>query len=386
MTNLDTSERKMAGSSREAIPPGNKSIRWPDEDLFLLRELSVLKKVHILKGEWLGVYQDMLYGLSQGSPTQVLLYVSRSPAVLYRKLKDMAITLPLIVRRASSRDQLPREVEPAKPDRFTQLSRSAYEAVAHARQLLDPDGFLLPSVTRLKSYGWFVYELMTIERVIVQSEAKSLDEALGQLCRVLFKIEDRARNWNVIPLSEYSVFSTEFAEALGSEKEKGKFRVANAQAQDKIDRFLADSEAAVLERFKQMRRAAEFLRTLANMARRKGGNVGDCSTSNETRAVLTALHALAQGEPLKAIAQVATNGQVDDAKSLKKYKSLERMISRFSKRVARAVQVQYGPKIVSLDYKHLIYALQDWAWIDLRRDRLALMEAARRGLPHLRLS
>ena len=101
--------------------------------------------------------------------------------------------------------------------------------------------------------------------------------------------------------------------------------------------------------------------------------------------MLKVLQALARGEPLKAIAQVATDGQVDDAKSLKKYKLFERMVSRFSKRVARAVHVEYGPTIVSLDYNHLRYALRDWDWIDYHRDRLALMEAARRGIPHLHI-
>jgi hypothetical protein len=296
----------------------------------------------------------------------------------------MTVILPLIVQRAESRNQLPREIEPAKPDRFTQLSRSAYEAVGYARQLLDPDGFSLPWVP-LKGHTWFVYELMSLDKLIVQSEAKLLDEALGELCGALFEMEDRARNWNRISLSEYFNFSTEFAEALRSEKEKGRFHVAVTKAQERIDRFLSDSEQTVTERFKQMGRAADFLRTLANIARSTGGKVGDRSTGLETRAALAALCALAQGQPLKAIAQVATDGLVDDAKSSKKYKALERMVSRFSKRVARAVQLEYGPRIISLDYNHLVYALRDWPWIDRRRDRLALMEAARRGLPQVRL-
>jgi hypothetical protein len=345
----------------------------------------LLKSVRILKGEWLGVYQGMFLRLSQGTPTQKLLCRSQFPAVLHRKLKRMPLIFPLIVRRASSRDQLPREIEPTKPDHFTQLSRSAYEAVGYARQLLDPDGFSLPSV-RLKSYTWFVHELMSFHKLIAQPEAKSLHESLGELCGVLLKIEERAGNRNLTRPSDYFSFSTEFAETLRSEKERGKFSVVNIKAQRRIDKFLADSEEAVTKRFEKMRQAADFLRTLANVARSKGGKVGDRATANETREVLSVLHALAQGEPLKAIAQIAIDGQVDDARSLKKYKSLERMVSRFSERIAKAVRAQYGLTIVSLDYNHLSYALRDWPWIDRRRDRLALMEAARRGLPDLRLA
>ena len=45
---------------------------------------------------------------------------------------------------------------------------------------------------------------------------------------------------------------------------------------------------------------------------------------------------------MKAIAQVAIDGQVDDPASLRRYKSLDMLVSRFSKRVARAVQNEYG--------------------------------------------
>jgi hypothetical protein len=88
---------------------------------------------------------------------------------------------------------------------------------------------------------------------------------------------------------------------------------------------------------------------------------------------------------MKAIAQVAIDGAVDDVASLKKYKSLNILVTRFSRRVAQAVRQRYGPRIESLDYNHLFYALDNWSWIDRREDRLALIEAARRGLPRVRI-
>jgi hypothetical protein len=385
MTSPEAISQQMAVSLRDSPPTPDRTACWPNEDCFQLRELDFLRKVRILEGEWLGVYQGMLGVFAQGTGAQEILGISRSPAVLYRKLKKMTLVFPLIVRRANAKSDLPSHIEPAQPDRLAQLSRSAYEAVAYAQQLVDPDDFSLPQA-RLKGYEWFVYELMTFEKLIVQPEARALHEALVELCEVLFKIEDRARNWNELGSSDYFGFSTEFAEALRSEREKGKFRVANVKAQRLIDKFLAVSEDSVTKRFETMRRAADFLHTLANAARRKGGQVGDRATGKETREVVTVLKRLAQGEPLKAIAQVAIDGQVDDAKSLKKYKSLDRMVSRFSKRVAKAVYDQYGPEIDWLDYNHLSYVLNDWPWIDSYRDRPALMEAARRGLPGLRLA
>jgi hypothetical protein len=362
---------------------GDDSTPWPPEDFFGLSELRTLLEVRVKKGHWLGAYQGIWLGFSQGDPNQEFLCASQSPSVLYRKLKKMAPALPIIVRRASSKEALPRQIEPTTRDPTSQLRRSAFEAVGEARRMLDPDGFLFPFV-RLKGFEWFVNELENFECTIVEAEAKSLNKAFSELRGVLFKIEDHAGQWNLTRPHDYFGFSAEFVEAIRSEKEKGAFRVASVKAQRRIDKFLVDSEEAVTKRFEKMRQAADFLRTLANAARTKGGKVGDRATGKETREVLSVLQALAQSKPLKAIAQVAVNGQVDDVLTLKKYKSLERTVSRFSKRVARAVLDQYGPRIVSLNYNHLCHALRDWPWIDSHRDRLALMEAARRGLPHLR--
>jgi hypothetical protein len=251
--------------------------------------------------------------------------------------------------------------------------------------MLDPDGFSLPSVP-LIGYVWFLDELMSFHQVIVQAEAKALYEALSDLWGILSKLEDRARNWNFMRPHEYSDLSTEFATALSSAREERKFRVASAKAERRINEFLLNSKEAVTLRFEKMREAADFLRTLGNEARSKGEEAGDRATSGEIRKALSILHRLGQGEPMKVIAQVSNDGLVDDGETLKKYKSLERMVSRFSKRVARAVQEEYGSRMVSLGYNHLFHALRDWPGIDRRRDRIALMEAARRGLPNLRLA
>jgi hypothetical protein len=373
-----------ANSAASPIPDiADDSTLWPREDFFGLSDLRTLMKVRLKKGHWLGAYQGLWPRFSQGSPSQELLCASQSPSILYRRLKKLSPTLPIIFQCAASRKALPEQIEPAKPDRIGRSRRSAFEAIGEARRMLDPDSFLFPFV-RLKGFDWFVYELANFECTIVEAEAKSLYKAFSELCAVLLKIEDRAKDWNLTRPHDYFGLSGEFVEALRSGKEKGTFRVTSVKAQRQIDKFLVESEEAVTKRFEKMRQAADFLRTLVNEARRKGGKVGDRATGKETREVLSVLQALARGEPLKAISQIANDGHVDDAKSLKKYKSLERMVSRFSKRVATAVRAQYGPRIVSLDYSHLSYALRDWPWIDRRRDRLALMEAARRGLPHLR--
>ncbi len=145
----------------------------------------------------------------------------------------------------------------------------------------------------------------------------------------------------------------EFTRLLQTTREENRYRVTGAKAQGRIDEFLANSEEAVAKRFSMMKKAADFLRTLSNKARNKGSKAGDRSTGAEVRNVLSVLHRLAQGEPMKAIAQVAIDGQVDDPASLRRYKSLDMLVSRFSKRVARAVQNEYGVRIVSLDYNHL---------------------------------
>jgi hypothetical protein len=357
---------------------------WPLENTFCLKDLNVLKQVRTRKREWLGVYEGMSLTFFQGTGSQDLLCASRSPSVLYRRLRKMSATFPLIVRRAPSKVGLPRKIEPAKPDRFAQLRRSAFEAVGEARRMLDPDSFSLPFVP-LKDPSWFVYELLSFDRLIVQAEAKSLYGALNELSGILLTIEERCGNRNLMRAHEYSDLSAEFAAALRLARGENKFRVANAEAQRRIDKFLAKSEEIVATRFEKMRQASDFLHTIANMSRSKGAKVGDRATGTETRKALTVLHRLAQDEPLKSIAQVAIDGRVDDAKTLRNYKSLERLVSRFSKRLARAVYDEYSPRIESLDYNHLFHALRDWPWIDRRRDRLALMEAARRGLPRLRL-
>ncbi len=132
--------------------------RWPSEHCFLLKDLETLRKVRLLEGDWLGVYEGIHLGLSQANQSQELLCASRSPVSLYRKLRKMAPVLPVMVRRTQLKAHLQQRIEPAKPDRFDKLCRSAYEAVADARQLLDPDSPYLPSVP-LKSYEWFVWEL-----------------------------------------------------------------------------------------------------------------------------------------------------------------------------------------------------------------------------------
>jgi len=356
---------------------------WLPEDMLCLAALSTLKKVQTIKGYWLGAYQGIPSGLSQGGPILELLCASRSPSVLSRKLKELGAQFPIFVRRAPSKDKLPIRIEPVQPDRFAQLRRSAYEAVGQARRTLDPDSFLLPFVP-LNGYEWFVYELMSFRSLITESEAKSLHKALRELYWTLVKIEDRARSWNLNRPDGYSDLANEFVGAIQTQRGNESFHVANSEAQSTIEKFLAKNEEIVTKRFEKMRQAADFLHSLGNMCRSKGEKAGDRATGTETRKVLTVLDQLAKGNPLKAITQIATDGQVDDLKSLRSYKSADRLVFRFSKRLAKAVYQEYGSGITSLDYNHLFHALRDWPWIDRRRDRLALMEAARRGLPLLR--
>ena len=276
------------------------------------------------------------------------------------------------------------ELKPAPPDRTAQLRRSAYEAVAQARRVLDPNG-LSNSPAGKERCEWLVFELLNFYKTIRRSEAKSLLGGFGRLQDLLHNFEDRAAKWTRLHPNADLEISEEFAETLHSEVDKGTFRVSDPRAQDRIDKFLSGAKEAVSRRSREMLLALDFLRTIANQARRKGGKVGDSPTRVETRAVINLLDSLARGQALKAIAQVVVNDHVDDARSLKRYKSLERSVSRFCRRMATAVHIQYGPKITSLDFPHLCHAIRDWQWIDPRQDRLALTEAARRGLPHLKL-
>ena len=221
--------------------------------------------------------------------------------------------------------------------------------------------------------------------LIEAAEAKSLARALEELCGVLLEIEERAGKWTISRPPDYPRLATEFLDAVHTARERGDFRVKNEAAQAKTDKLLVSSERGAKAKFEQMRGAADFLRILANEARSKGGKAGDRSTDEEVRKALRVFHRLANGEILKGIAQVAIDDQVDDAQSLKQYKLLERLTKRFGQRVAKAVFGEYGPNIRSLDYDHLFYALRGWPGLDRRQDRLALMEAARQGLPKVRL-
>jgi hypothetical protein len=134
-----------------------------------------------------------------------------------------------------------------------------------------------------------------------------------------------------------------------------------------------------------MSRAADFLRTLANEARSKGGKPGDRATATEIRKALHIFHRLATGETLKGITQVVIDDHVDDAKSLKQYKRFERTTKRFGKRIAEAVHMQFNPNVPTLNYRYLLHAIRNWPGIDSRQDKRALIQAARLGLPNIRL-
>lgn len=374
--------QQASSATEPAVRTDNSSNPWSQGDRFVLIELDFLKKVRIPIGQWLGAYGWFPRKFSQGTESQELLWASQSTVALYLKLKEVGVTPPIILQRAETRDLLPERIEPVRPDRFAQLARSAYEAVGHARQILNLNSSLHPFL-KLKGADWFVFRMFYFDHLITEAEAKKLAEDFSELCRTLLKIEDHASEWSHLKAREYPDFSVEFAEALRVLRQEGKFRVANYKAQRRIDKMLSDSEEAVRQQFERMRQAADFLHDLANEARSKGESAGDRSTGIETRKALSVLTELASGTPLKAIAQVAVGGQVDDVQTMKEYKRLERLVARFSERVAKAVHRQYGPMIRTLDYSHLSYALRDWQWIDRVRDKPALLEAARRGLPEL---
>jgi hypothetical protein len=375
------SENRAGGSLADL---SDCSLAWPRTDSFFLWELLTLKKLQISKGDWLGVYQSMpLTPFSQWAGYQELLCASRSPAVLYRKLKVAALTFPVIVRRTSSRNDLPKQIESAKPDRFRQLSRSAYEAVAEARNMLKPSSLRLP-MNPIKGFAWFVWELSD-DRLVAETEKVPLYRALENLCVLLLTIEERTTKWTLSRPQNYLDLATEFRMALEKATASGYFLVHKKEAQDRIEKFLSSSVRSAGRQFGEMSRAADFLRTLANEARRKGGKPGDRATVEEIRKALVVFNRLARGETLKAIAQIAIDDEVDDVRSLRQYKSFERLTKRFGKRVAEAVHKEFGPNIPTLNYNYLFHALRDWPGIDRREDRFALMQAAKQALPKVRL-
>src|ERR1700723_947326 len=205
-----TSPTAIAAAGDAADP----STRWPDDDLFMLRNLDDFKHVRNPEGEWLGVYGGFSLGFAQGEPLHDLLYVSRSPVVLYRNLKRMAVAFPVLVRRAASKSDLPRQLQPSAPDPRAQQRRKAFEALYAHRRLLNPNGAGHPMV-RIKGYNWFVYELLQAA-LIDQPEAASLAEGLRKLCVELLKIEERATDWTPMRPLDYSKLAQEFAEATSS--------------------------------------------------------------------------------------------------------------------------------------------------------------------------
>lgn len=360
-----------------ASDTANPSTKWPADDLFMLRNLDDFKHVRNPAGEWLGVYGGFSLGFAQGLPVHEVLCTSRSPVVLYRNLKRMAVAFPVLVRRAASKSDLPRQPQPSAPDPRAQQRRKAFEALYTHRRLMNPNGAGHPMV-RIKGYNWFVYELLQAA-LIDQPEAASLAEGLRKLCVELLKIEERATDWTPMRPLDYSKLSQQFAEAASSARQEKAFRVSSAKAQLKIDKFLEDSEKCVRDNFRTMRQAAEFLRELGNEAKRKGFPAGDRSTAKQTRRAIEIFRGLASGKSVKEIA-------VDEAGEdyERRLRSLSVTIRRFEKRVAKAVYDRFGPKVPSLNYLYLVHALDNWPEIDRRRDRDALLEAARRALPNVK--
>jgi hypothetical protein len=94
----------------------------------------MLAKVTVDAGEWLGIYQWRRGGGKE------LVCAGRSPRALYKRAKGLHFSgWSISVRRAESRRALPQSVDPDRPDRFFQLQRLAFEAIAEARKRVDPN-------------------------------------------------------------------------------------------------------------------------------------------------------------------------------------------------------------------------------------------------------
>jgi hypothetical protein len=113
------------GKTKNAPPK-----QWtPPDGTFLLLNPEPLKSARLNKGEWLGIYQGP-------GPGGELLYTSRSPLSLYRKLKcrkkRIAVCWPVSARRAPSRGELSVRIGADKPDHFMVQRQQAYAAVGRA--------------------------------------------------------------------------------------------------------------------------------------------------------------------------------------------------------------------------------------------------------------
>lgn len=113
--------------------------KWkPTEGTFLLASPEPLKTLTLNEAEWLGIYQGP-------TPGGELLYASRSPLALYRKLKRKrkhavpAICWPVSARRAASNEELSKPLITEPQDDFQKLRRCAYEAIAEARKRVRND-------------------------------------------------------------------------------------------------------------------------------------------------------------------------------------------------------------------------------------------------------
>jgi len=233
-------------------------------------------------------------------------------------------------------------------------------------------------MVQLKGFEWFVYELLETG-LIAQSESARLSGSLQGLRITLLNIEERADAWSPMHPLNYSSLADEFTEAVIYARREGAFRVSKVVAQAKIDHYLEGSERCLRKNFDRMRQAAEFLRDLGNEAKRKGSQAGDRPTEKETRRAIEIFRALANGQSLKDIA-VAEAGENYEPR----VRSLSVTAARFEKRIAKAVHHRFGPKVPSLNYLYLLHALEDWPEVDRRKDRDALLEAARRGLPNVK--
>jgi hypothetical protein len=116
--------RKATPFRKRAANPRTEALWTPPEGTFLLKNPGLLKGMRLEKGEWLGIYLAPL-------PSATLLYASRSPRTLYRKLKAHP-SWPVGACRAASRNDLLGEWP--EPDHFRELRQRAYEAIAEARK------------------------------------------------------------------------------------------------------------------------------------------------------------------------------------------------------------------------------------------------------------
>ncbi|MBZ5538235.1 MAG: hypothetical protein LAO31_19960 [Acidobacteriia bacterium] len=116
---------------------------WQKHAAFYLKNRISIKKVTVSRGEWLGVYQET----NEGGK---LLCTSQSPVALYHRLGRVAgICWPVLVRRAQSKEELPRSFQ-SKTDYFEWLTHKAFEAIAEARKRRSPDYPMHPKEQKAK--------------------------------------------------------------------------------------------------------------------------------------------------------------------------------------------------------------------------------------------